>query len=238
MRDIFIADAHLRDPQDENYRKLLEFLDKQTGHIRTLYLLGDIFQFWIGHRFSSFPPYQPLLERLKKMRANGTEIVYVEGNHDFDLASYFGDDLGCMVLPDGGEVEIDGIRVYLTHGDQVNPDDVGYHKLRRFLRSGFIRLVARVIGPGLIWRVARWGSRKSAESRVGKTMRHAPVDLLLAYARPHFENGCSIMVSGHYHQPIFERTEHGTLIALGDWITDYSYAVHENGEFRLETFKG
>ncbi len=238
MRDLFIADAHLRDPQDENYRKLLDFLDSQSGRVRTLYLLGDIFQFWIGRRFAGFPPYQPLLDRLKTLRASGVGIVYVEGNHDFYLGSYFGGDLGCLVLPDGGEVDIDGQRVYLTHGDQVNPEDVGYHRLRRFLRSGFIRLVARLVSPEFIWRIARWGSRKSAESRVGKTMRRAPTDLLLAYARPRFEEGCTAMISGHYHQPIFEKTENGTLIALGDWITDYSYAVYENGEFRLETFQG
>jgi UDP-2,3-diacylglucosamine hydrolase len=236
MRDLFIADAHLRDPQDLNYRKLLEFLDSQNGEIRTLYLLGDIFQFWIGRRFADFPPYQPLIDRLKKLRQTGTDIVYVEGNHDFYLTSYFADELGCTVLPDGGEVEIDDSRVFLTHGDQVNPEDVGYHKLRRFLRSGFIRFVARVISPNLIWRIAKWGARKSAESREGKTMRHAPVDLLLAYARPHFDAGCRFMVSGHYHEAIFEQTENGTLIALGDWITDFSYAVYENGEFRLETY--
>ena len=147
MRDLFIADAHLRDPQDENYRKLLAFLNSQTGRTRTLYLLGDIFQFWIGRRFASFHLYQPILERLARMRETGTEIVYVEGNHDFDLASYFGQELGCTVLPDGGEVTIDNTRVFLTHGDQVNPEDVGYHKLRRFLRSGFIRFAAKVISP-------------------------------------------------------------------------------------------
>ncbi len=237
MRDLFIADAHLRNPQDENYRKLLSFLNSQTGRTRTLYLLGDIFQFWIGRRFSTFAPYQPILQRLIKMRETGTDIVYVEGNHDFYLDAYFGRELGCTVLPDGGEVDIDGIRVFLTHGDQVNPEDVGYHKLRRFLRSGFIRCIARTISPDIIWRIASWGSRKSAESREGKSMPHAPVDLLLAYARPHFEKGCSVMVSGHYHQPIFRQTDGRTLIALGDWITDFSYAVYEDGEFRLETYK-
>lgn len=238
MRDLFIADAHLSDPEDENYRKLLAFLESQAGRTRTLYLLGDIFQFWIGTRFADFPPYRPMLDRLAEMRRQGTELVYVEGNHDFNLGAYFGDRLGCTVLPDGGEVEIDGTRVFLTHGDQVNPEDVGYHRLRRFLRSGFIRFVAKVIPTRLIWKIARWGSHKSAESREGKTMRHAPRDLLRAYGQPHFDNGCPVMVSGHYHEPIFEQTGNFTLIALGDWITDFSYAVYEDGEFRLEKYEG
>ena len=236
MRDLFIADAHLRDPQDLNYRKLLEFLDGQAGEIRTLYLLGDIFEFWIGRGFATFLPYQPLLDRLKQLRAAGTDIVYVEGNHDFYLAPYFAEKLGCTILPDGGEVTIDGKRVFLTHGDQINPADVNYHRLRRFLRSGLIRFLSRVIPPDMIWRIATWGSRKSSESREGKTVRHIPLELLQAYARPHFDSGCQVMVSGHHHEAIFQKSETGTLVALGDWITDYSYAVCENGEFRLETY--
>ncbi|PLX77467.1 MAG: UDP-2,3-diacylglucosamine diphosphatase [Desulfuromonas sp.] len=238
MTDLFIADAHLRNPEDENYRKMLAFLDQWQGKVRTLYLLGDIFHFWIGRRFADFPRYQPLLDRLKSLRTAGTDIVYVEGNHDFCLAPYFADQLGCTVLPDGGEVEIDGTKVFLTHGDQVNPEDIGYHKLRRFLRGRFIRFVGRTASPDLLWHIANWGSHKSAASREGKSMRRAPRDLLFAYGEPHFAAGCRIMISGHYHQPIFEQNGDRTLIAVGDWITQYSYAVYDNGEFRLETFEG
>ena len=236
MRDLFIADAHLRDPQDENYRKLLEFLASQTGQTRTLYLLGDIFQFWLGHRFASFPPYQPILQALRKLQESGTVIVFIEGNHDFYLAPFFEQVMGCRVMPDGGEVTIDGNRVFLAHGDMTDPDDVGYQKLRSLLRSRFIRLLSNVLSAQMIWNISEWGSNKSAEQRVGKEARSAPREKLLAHARPFFKDGCTAVITGHFHNPLFEETENGTLIALGDWITDFSYAVWENGEFRLETY--
>lgn len=238
MRDLFIADAHLRYPQDENYRKLLDFLAQQTGQIRTLYLLGDIFQFWFGPRFANFAPYQPLLQTLKKLQESGTEIVYVEGNHDFDLTPYFGKIMGCQVLPDGGEVSIDDHKVFLAHGDMVDPDDTGYQMLRRLLRSGPVRLLSRILSAEMIWAVSEWGSNKSAAQRYGKEARSAPREKLLTHARPLFQQGCSAVITGHFHNPLFENSPEGCLIALGDWITQYSYAVYEKGEFYLETYQG
>jgi len=238
MRDLFIADAHLRNPQDENYRKLLEFLSQQAGGIRTLYLLGDIFQFWIGSGFATFAPYQPLLQTLQELQKSGTAIVYIEGNHDFYLTPYFGEIMGCHILPNGGEVTIDNHKIFLAHGDLVDPDDTGYRKLRRLLRSGFVRLLAKVLSAQTMWSISEWGSNKSAEQRSGKEARTAPREKLLAHARPLFQNGCTAVITGHFHNPLFEQTEMGTLIAIGDWINQYSYAVYENGEFRLETYRG
>ena len=105
MRDLFIADAHLLAPQDANYRRLLEFLRAQRGRTRTLVLLGDIFEFWIGYRYCVFSAYVPLLEALRELREAGARIVYVEGNHDFHLGPYFAETLGCDILPDGGVIE-------------------------------------------------------------------------------------------------------------------------------------
>ena len=70
----------------------------------------------------------------------------------------------------------------------------------------------------------------------GKETKKAPREKLLAHARPLFENGCSAVITGHFHNPLFEQTDSGTLIALGDWITDFSYAVYEDGNFRLEKY--
>ncbi|PLY01344.1 MAG: UDP-2,3-diacylglucosamine diphosphatase [Desulfuromonas sp.] len=238
MRDLFIADAHLRNPQDENYRRLLSFLSRQGGEIRTLFLLGDIFQFWIGRRFENFAPYQPMLQMLRQLQAGGTKIVYVEGNHDFYLAPYFAAVMGCTVLPDGGDADCDGLQIHVAHGDLVDPDDTGYHKLRRLLRSRLTRFLAHILPVNLIWRISEWGANKSAGSRAGREVDSAPREKLINHARPHFENGCAAVITGHFHQPLCEKSDQGTIIALGDWITQYSYAVCEDGKFRLETDSG
>lgn len=237
MRDIFIADAHLKDPQDANYRHLLEFLRSQGGELRTLFLLGDIFEFWIGYRHCVFAPYVPLLEALRQLREEGTRIVYVEGNHDFHLGPYFEEVLGCRILPDGGSVELDGERIYLGHGDLVNPKDTGYRLLRRILRSRPLLLLARLLPPDWAWAIAHWGSSLSQKKHTDNNERRLPEELLSNHAQGHFQAGCKAVVTGHFHIPLHRVTPEGKLlIALGDWINQYSYAVFEDGSFTLESF--
>ncbi len=237
MKDIFLADAHLTAPADRNYRCLLEFLRSQQGRIRTLFLLGDIFEFWIGYRHAVFAPYVPLLEGLRQIRAAGTEIVYVEGNHDFHLGPYFASTLGCRILPDGGTVELDGERVYIAHGDLIDPEDKGYRLLRRLLRSRPLRWLAAVIPPDWAWGIARWSSTLSRRGHSAKNRRRIPEQLLEKHADKHFRDGCQAVVTAHFHHPLYRTTAEGkTLIALGDWIDQYSYAVFEDGGFSLKTF--
>lgn len=235
MKDIFLADAHLVSPEDANYRKLLAFLEEQRGSVRTLYLLGDIFEFWVGYRHVVFSTYIPLLEALRRLRESGTQIVYVEGNHDFHLGPYLEETLGCRVLPDGGTVEIDGRPVAIAHGDLLNPDDRGYRLLRRVLRSRPLRWLIALLPPDFTWSVARWAGRKSRRHTGASDDSWTPEELIAAHARSCFNQGCAAVVTGHFHFPQLRQTEQGTIIALGDWIAQFSYAVYEDGTFSLQT---
>ena len=236
MRDVFIADAHLRSPDDANYRRLLDFLAAQQGRIRTLVLLGDIFEFWVGFRHVVYTPYVPILDALRRLREAGTEIVYVEGNHDFHLGPYFRDTLGCRIFPDGGGIDLDGRHIHIAHGDLIDGNDRGYRLLRRVFRSRALHLLMNIVPPDLTWAVAAWAGRRSQQRRAGRPARRVPRDMLLNYAQRHFAEGATAVVSGHFHEPLLVPGEEGTLVALGDWITQYSYAVLENGAFTLHTF--
>lgn len=236
MRDVFIADAHLIDPADKNYRKLLAFLDGLRGEVRTLYLLGDVFEFWVGYRHVVFAPYVPLLEALRRLREGGTEIVCVEGNHDFHLGPYFEEVLGCRILPDGGAVVIDGRRVYIGHGDLVNAGDRGYRLLRRALRSRPMRWLMQVVPPDWTWGIARWASRQSQKGRSARTAVWVPETMLMAHAEECFKQGFAAVVTGHFHFPLRREADGKVVIAVGDWIDQFSYAVCEDGKFELHTF--
>ncbi len=235
MRDVFIADAHLRDPGDENYRRLLTFLEGLRGNTRTLYLLGDIFEFWIGYRHAVFSAYVPILEALRRLREDGTELVFVEGNHDFHMGPYFEEFLGCRVIADDAAVDIDGLRVYLAHGDLADPADRGYRLLRRLLHSRFILFLSRIVTPDLPWAISRWMGRQSRKQYADRSVRRQPETLILAHARRRLAEGHQAVVTGHFHHPLLHPDTAGTVVALGDWIDQYSYAVYEDGAFRLET---
>jgi UDP-2,3-diacylglucosamine hydrolase len=236
MRDVFIADAHLLDPAAENYRRLLTFLDGLRGNTRTLYLLGDVFEFWVGYRHVVFAPYVPLLEALRRLHEEGTEIVCVEGNHDFHLGHYFEKVLNCRVLPDGGGVEIDGRRVFIGHGDLVNPGDRSYRLLRRTLRSRPLRWLLQVMPPDWTWGIARWAGSQSRKGQATKMTRWRPEAMLTAHAERLFREGFAAVVTGHFHHPLLQETDGKTMLALGDWIDQFSYAVCEDGKFELRTY--
>jgi UDP-2,3-diacylglucosamine hydrolase len=236
MRDLFLADAHLRHPDDANYQQLLRFLEEERGRIRTLYLLGDIFEFWVGYRHVVFAPYVPLLESLRRLRLAGAEIVYVEGNHDFHLGSFFRDTLGCRILPNGGAIELGGRRVYLAHGDLANPQDRGYRLLRRLLRSPPLRGLLHLLPPDWTWGLAQWASRRSRSGNPHRQRRWNPEDILRQHASQRFAEGYQVVITGHFHHPLLRVNNQGTMLALGDWIEQYSFATFEDGSFRLDSY--
>ncbi len=236
MKDVFIADAHLRHPDDESYRRLLAFLAEERGRIRTLYLLGDIFEFWVGYRHVAFSAYVPMLEELRRLRRSGTKIVYVEGNHDFHMGPYFVETLQCRVLPDGGGIDLDGTPVYIAHGDLANPDDRGYLLWRRVLRSRILHKMIGVFPPDWIWGIAAWAGRQSMKKHAGRRERWVPREMLHTHAAQRFSEGFAAVVTGHFHSPLLERSDQGTLVSLGDWLHHSCYAVWEDGHFTLRTY--
>lgn len=236
MRIIFLADAHLVHPEDQNYRHFLTFLEDQLGRLDTLVLLGDIFEFWIGSQRKVYAAQQPALDLLQRFQEQGTQIIYVEGNHDFHLAPYFDDWPQVTVLPDGGATPLNGREVFLAHGDLANPEDSGYRLLRKVLRSAPLRWLASVLPPALSWRIAERASHKSKQSRNEKSRRWPARNILLNYARDINRRGYPAIVTGHFHQPFHEQNDDFELVALGDWIHQFSYAVYEDGKFALKTY--
>ena len=237
MRAVFLADAHLRHPDDDNYRALLAFLAEQQGRTDLVALLGDICEFLVGYPHTVFPVYQPLFAALQRLQRSGTQLVYVEGNHDFLLTPYFDRHLPCRLFADGGTIDLDGQRVFVAHGDLANPADRGYRRLRALLRSAPLRLLIRLLPPDLTWRIARQASRLSRHSGAEKRLRWPTHDILLPYAETQLAAGCQAVVTGHFHEAFREKLAGGELIALGDWISQYSYAVWEDGAFRLEVYQ-
>lgn len=234
MRDIFLADAHLGIPTDDNYRRLIDFLTGLQGEVRTLFLLGDIFEFWSNFRQAP-QSYQPLVDVLESLAAQGCEIVWVEGNHDFHLERYFGRRERFRILPDGGSHELDGQTVYVAHGDLVDPANHSYLRLRRVLRSSLIALITGVVPISLLERIAARMSRASKKRRRSYDRQAELTPLLEKHAAKHIADGARAVITGHYHTPLCKQLSGGTMIALGDWIHDYSYAEHHNGTFTLKS---
>jgi len=237
MRKIFIADAHLRRPEDNNYRLLMAFLAQLPERTDTLYILGDLFEFWIGYDPVPFTHYYPIMEQLKKLTAAGIGIVYLEGNHDFHLGPFFTRTLGARVHPGPTIEEIDGKRIYLCHGDEVNRKDYGYRLLRFIFHSRLTRAAIHVVPPALASWIADRMGHESKKSHGQRQRRWDYTDLVRAFARQRFAEGCDAVIAGHFHTPFIE-TDHGrTILSVGDWLTHFTYGVWDHGTLSLETFQ-
>lgn len=234
MRAIFIADAHLRHPDDQNYRRLVDFLDAQIGQLDGLFLLGDIFEVWVGYRHVVYSAYLPLLEKLQAHRQAGCKLYYVEGNHDFNLGPYFTDTLNCQVIPDEEVVEWQGQKLWLCHGDLTNKELKAYRLWRTLLRSLPVRVLFALLPPGAIWSFGNWLSDRSEKY---KSTSHSfdPIPLVNSYAQECLKSS-DAFICGHFHQPTLSEDEAGTTLILGDCVDQYSYAELVDGTFTLKTF--
>jgi len=236
MKDLFLADAHLINPADDNYRRLLALFQREEGQVRTLYLLGDIFEFWVGYEHVVFTPYVPILEALRRLHERGTRIVWVEGNHDFHLGPFVRDTLQATIIPEAATITLDDKRIFLCHGDLIDAGDRSYRLYRALLRSRFVgALVDLLVSPDRLWRFSRFLSARSKAKRRHRPRRD-PRPLIIDHAQQRFAEGCQVVITGHFHAPFIEVTPQGVIIALGDAMAQSSYVVYQEGDFNFATF--
>jgi len=239
MRTIFIADAHLQQPDETRYREMLRFMEELCGSTETLYIMGDFFEFWIGYPENPFSHYIPVLEALRKLRNNGTNIIYFEGNHDFHMGTFFTETLEATVFPGPAALDIAGKRTFMCHGDQANPSDIPYRLLRLFFHSAFTRWLSNVLPPWVACEIAERMGRKGREYLHLKGENPEHLKILEKHAAVRFAEGFEMVISGHFHIPFtkkFPTTPPKQLISLGAWAAGLHYAELVGDEILLKTF--
>ncbi|MEA1921632.1 MAG: UDP-2,3-diacylglucosamine diphosphatase [Pseudomonadota bacterium] len=236
MKSLFLADAHLRDPEDQAYRDLLTFLQELPDDLDNLFILGDFFDFWHGFKDVVFSAYVPILAALEEISAKGIKISFFAGNHEISFGSYL-ESLGSC-YENRAIVELDGQNVYLAHGDRLNPDDHIYRIWRTLLRNSLTLKIINSLPASLTWKIA---SRLSHGSRsYNGTKKIIPTQVLTSCAKL-LESGISALIIGHFHQADQEIfiTKQGPkpLYLLGGWINDRSYLILEDGQFTFHNYR-
>lgn len=238
MRTVFVADAHLRAPDDHNYRLLLEFFDGLKGNTDTLVILGDLFEFWIGYRELPFPQYRPVLDKLEELRRAGIRLIYFEGNHDFHMGPLFTESLQATVHPGPATMTLGGEHVFLCHGDEMNHRDYGYRLLRFVLHSRLVRLLTAVVPARVASAIAERMGRRSRRRHGHRRLRWDYRAIMRQFAAARFADGFSAVVTGHFHAPLLERSGNPErlLLCVGDWQNHFSFAEWRDGEWFLSTY--
>ncbi len=129
-------------------------------------------------------------------------------------------------------IELDNHKVCVCHGDLLNPDP-NYRRLRSLWRSLPARILARIIHPDLVWSFAMWLCSKSPKNKSDRSHRD-PTPFLASFIDQQSLEDAEIIICGHYHYPVTSQYKGITMIGLGDWISQFSYAEMENGHISLK----
>jgi UDP-2,3-diacylglucosamine hydrolase len=233
MRAIFLSDAHIRDHADPNMPPLVAFLRHLAGRVDRLVLVGDLFHTWFGFPRAVFAGYVPVLNALMEVREAGTEIVYITGNHDFEMGSFFTDILEAEIHDTSCEMKVDGRKLFVAHGDLAGKGDWGYRVLRFVLRAWPTRFLGRHLPPSWIWRIGQM-LHHSCSGDGGDRTGYMP--MFEEYAAKQFDKGFDTVILAHSHCPVFQE-DGETLRAyvnLGDWIDKRTYLLWDEGRLTLK----
>lgn len=239
MRALFIADAHLKGEKDTYQHKLAQLLEKEAEEIDALFILGDLFEFWVGDHPILRREYSEILNCLENLKKMGKRIVYLEGNHDFLLGDFFKKELRAEIFQDYHIESINGTNFYFAHGDSVNHRDIPYMLLRKFLRSFLFRFILKVIPFGFVWKTGRifaslgqnnWGE---PNERIKEGLRN--------FAKKQFSNKIDIVVLAHLHFPEFIKVnqngrEH-LYLNVGGWKPNLYYLIYDGKKFEHRQFR-
>ena len=239
---LFVSDIHIQSPDCPRAQLFEHFLkDLKAGtDVTHLFLLGDIFDLWVADHRYFIDRYQAIIDELSRLRNDGVEIRYFEGNHDLHLQKFWAGQLGLTVHKGPTYVDLDGHTLRVEHGDQMDPEDKGYLFLRWFLRTPPIRWLICNLPGGLI---ARIGERASSGSRQYTThTKSITSENAIAKIRDHAERAFrdrpfDILLAGHVHVRDDYRAESDSgsfrAVNLGSWIDAPCYfkLVSDDGRF-------
>jgi len=238
MRTIFLADAHLVSPDDINYRMLLRFLQSLEGNTETLFIMGDLFDFWVGFPSQPFRQYDILLDALLSLTRSGCRLVYFEGNHDFHLGPVFRERLKAEIHAGPSIQTVQGKRLFLCHGDQINPADHGYRLLRLILRNRLTEAVVKHFPPCLALYIKKRLQHASRAGYKEKSVRWDYRTIIRNFARSARDLGCAGLVTGHFHLAFSEQLDDApfTILSLGDWMDQFTYGEMVAGKPCLQMY--
>jgi len=226
---VFVSDAHFGWSAGEAFRRgsFIRFLASLHGTAR-VFVVGDLFQFWFDLGGTMPKGYFDVLEALYRLRESGTQVDYLAGNHDYWRSDFFRTELGIATHVGPLDLDVQGRRLRIQHGDGAGPGDSGYKILKRVLRSPAIVGAARLTHPDLLLALARWmGDR----SRAHTDARPPALERLDAAAAEAFAAGRDALVMGHVHAQVHRRLPGGELVVIGDWLDLRSYVRLVEGVF-------
>lgn len=227
MKTFFVSDVHLGlqvgDPAGRE-RRFADFLQGLPEDTDTLYLLGDIWDFWYEYRDVVPKGYIRVFSALQSLMDRGVKVYFFQGNHDVWTYSYF-EELGMKRLEQPCLVEIGGKRFCLGHGDGLGPVPSGYRFLRGLFHNRVAQFLFSMLHP---WVAFRFGNGWSRNNRLAHDQEYefrGKDEPLYKFAEEFSaRNDVDYFIFGHYHSSVDMTLPSGArLLVLKDWMRSSPY---------------
>ncbi|EKE76251.1 UDP-2,3-diacylglucosamine diphosphatase [Gallaecimonas xiamenensis] len=229
---LFIADLHLSPERPDIFGAFRRFMEQEAPKADRLYVLGDLFEAWIGDDDTS--PFNQAVAALFKANAErGVAQFFIHGNRDFLIGKRFAKAAGLTLLPEEAVVDLYGTPALILHGDSLCTLDLGYQAFRRKSRGRFWQWRMQLLPLWLRRRIARKARAKSQASNAMKSdaiMDVTPAEVDKVMAR----HQVGLLIHGHTHRPNRHQQRLGERIVLGDWYEQGSVLVVTEEDIRLE----
>lgn len=198
-RHVLASDFHLSPENPVDMEVFARFCAEVCRGATSLFVLGDLFEFWTGPKMLRDPAHMPAFEALAGVAESGTEVVLFHGNRDFLLSRAEGERAGGRVVGEELAVTLCGRRYLLLHGDSLCTLDLDYQKSKPILRSAGVRCLSRILPLSAQLSIARRLRKKSSRS-VGSKPREM-MEIVGAAARERLGEGYEALICGHVHAP-------------------------------------
>lgn len=239
MATLFISDLHLSGEQPDTIGLFLAFLADRAPQAEALYILGDLFEAWLGDDLL-LPGYGPVLEAMKRLSDSGTRLYVMHGNRDFLLGERFEQLSGATLINDPCVIDLYGTPTLLMHGDLLCSDDIPYQAMRQQLRDPqwIDAFLARTPQERIDFaRELRERSRKETGEKAEAIM-DVNTETVVRYLREHQVHQ---LIHGHTHRPAVHRFEldgqTASRYVLHDWYGSGGVLVCDQAGCTLQALK-
>ena len=235
-RTYFVADLHLTDERPAATGRFFRFLEEDVAGADALYILGDLFEAWIGDDHDERVAHD-VAARLRALSSAGTSVYFLHGNRDFMLAQVYARQAGMNLITDASVVDLYGTPTLLMHGDTLCSDDIQYQRFRQRVRRPWVLALLRLLPFALRKRLAQQARAGSESAKSGKTaaiMDVNPEEVVRTLA----DHGVCRLIHGHTHRPAHHahpvRGRDCERWVLPDWYARWGYVMCDVGGCRLD----
>ncbi len=230
----FISDLHLSSDRQDINECLFRFLENEAVQADALYILGDLFEVWIGD--DDVTPFSDSIAKALKALSVQVPIYFIHGNRDFAIRQSFADKAGMTILPEQKVVNLYGRKALLMHGDELCTRDIEYQKFRKKSRGWWWPRLMLMLPLKLRQKIAQNGrqiSKNNQKQLTAEIMDVTQVEVEIAMQ----VHNVDLLIHGHTHRPNVHNFTIGGLpmerIVLGDWYDQGSILVASENALEL-----